>query len=345
MPLREQHLQNVLDSLITAGAAGVLMHYHDADGPWLGASGVAELGTQNPVDPRGSFRIGSVTKTFTATVVLQLIGEGVLSLDDKIDRWLPGLVPAGDAITLLHLLNHTSGLYNYTNDLPDAAGIVQDRFVHWDPLRAVSMANEHAPLFEPGVTRSYSNTNYILLALVIEAATGRSYATEVEDRILRPLKLQQTLVPGDDVTLPEPHAHGYMPVDGELVDMTELNASQAWSAGGIVSTATDLNHFYAALLTGDLLRPAELQALQTTVPTEADFHTGGLGISRLSLPNLVLWGHSGGIFGYRTWSYHSADATHQVTLSLSSTDAAPPQTYDLLVSLFDRRDEAIAQTD
>jgi D-alanyl-D-alanine carboxypeptidase len=142
-------------------------------------------------------------------------------------------------------------------------------------------------------------------------------------------------VPGEDVVLPEPHAHGYLSVDGELVDMAEFNASQAWSAGAIVSTASDLNRFYAALLTGELLRPAELQALLTTVPADADFHAGGLGISRLSLPNLVVWGHTGGIFGYRTWSYHSADATRQVTLSLSTTEAAPLETYDLLVDLFE----------
>jgi len=335
MPLREQRLQKVLDSLISDGAAGVLLHYRDADGPWRGASGVAELGTQTPVDPAGWFRIGSVTKTFTATVVLQLVGEGVLSLDDDVDGWLPGIVPAGDGITLLQLLNHTSGLYNYTEDLPAAAGIVRDRFMHWDPVRAVTMATGHDPLFEPGATWSYSNTNYVLLGLVIEAATGRSYATEVEDRILKPLELRHTLVPGEDVVLPEPHAHGYLSVDGELVDMAEFNASQAWSAGAIVSTASDLNRFYAALLTGELLRPAELHALLTTVPADADFHAGGLGISRLSLPNLVVWGHTGGIFGYRTWSYHSADATRQVTLSLSTTEAAPLETYDLLVDLFE----------
>ncbi|TCC43943.1 class A beta-lactamase-related serine hydrolase [Kribbella capetownensis] len=334
MRLREQRLQEVLDSLVAAGAAGVLVQYRDADGPWSGASGVAELGTQDPVDPTGSFRIGSVTKTFTATVVLQLIGEGALGLEDKVDRWLPGVVPAGDAITLRQLLNHTTGLYNYTDDLPEAAGIVRDRFLHWEPMRAVSMATGHEPSFEPGARRSYSNTNYILLALIIEAATSKPYATELEDRILSPLDLRQTFLPGDDATLPEPHAHGYMSTDGELVDMTELNTSQAWSAGGIVSTATELNHFYAALLNGELLRPAEFQAMQMTVPTDAAFHTGGLGISRLSLPGLVLWGHSGGIFGYRTWSYHSADATRQVTLSINTTDAAPPQTYDLLVRLF-----------
>ncbi len=314
------------------------MHYRDPEGAWRGASGVAELGTHSPVDSEGSFRIGSVTKTFTASVVLQLIGEGVLSLDDKLDRWLPGMVPGGDGITLLHLLNHTSGLYDYTNDLPDAGGTVRDRFMHRDPLRAVSTATRHDPLFEPGASWSYSNTNYILLGLVIEVASGQSYATEVDRCILGPLDLQQTFVPGDDVTLPEPHAHGYLPVDGELIDISDFNASQAWSAGAIVSTAADLNRFYAALLTGELLRPPELQALQATVPTGAAFHTGGLGISRLSLPNMVLWGHSGGMPGYRTWSYHSADASHQVTISLSTTtEAAPPRPCDLLLSLFDRQ--------
>jgi D-alanyl-D-alanine carboxypeptidase len=335
MAPREQHLQNVLDSLVAESAAGALMHYQDEDGPWRGASGVAELGTHHPVDPAGWFRVGSVTKTFTATVVLQLIGEGILSLDDKIDRWLPGLVPGGDGITLHQLLNHTSGLYNYTEELPDVAGIVRDRFEHWDPLRAVRIATDHDPLFEPGTTWSYSNTNYILLGLIIEAATGRSYATQVEDRILSPLDLRHTRLPGDDVTLAEPHAHGYLSVDGELVDISDFNASQAWSAGIIVSTAADLNRFYAALLTGELLRPTELRALRTTVPTDAANHAAGLGISRFSLPNLALWGHSGGIPGYRTWSYHSADATHQVTVSLTTTtDTSPPQPYDLLVSLF-----------
>lgn len=331
---REQRLQDVLDSLVASGAAGVLLHYRDADGSWIGSSGVAEVGTKKPVDPAGSFRIASVTKTFTATVVLQLVGEGVLSLDDQVERWLPGMVPGGEGISLLQLLNHTSGLYNYTSDLPDDAGIVRDRFVHWDPARAITIATAHDPLFEPGANWSYSNTNYILLGLVIEAATGRSYGTELENRILNPLGLQQTSVPGDEVALPEPHAHGYMPVDGELVDMSDFNASQAWSAGSLVSTATDLNRFFAALLSGELLRPAELQAMQTTRPTDADFHAGGLGISRLTLPNLVVWGHTGGIFGYGTWSYHSADATRQVTLSLTTTDQPGPETDALLTSLF-----------
>ncbi|WP_157979927.1 serine hydrolase domain-containing protein [Kribbella monticola] len=334
MPLQEQRLQAVLDSLVSAGAAGVLAQYRDGDEVWSGASGVAELGRPDAVDPAGSFRMASVTKTFTATVVLQLVGEGVLSLDDSLERWLPGMVPGGDGITLRHLLNHTSGLYNYTQDLPDAAGIVRDRFLHWDPARAVTMATSHDPLFEPGTAWSYSNTNFVLLGLVIEAATRSTYATELESRILKPLGLQQTSLPGDEVALPEPHAHGYLAVDDELVDITEFNATQAWSAGGMVSTAADLNRFFAALLTGKLLRPAELEAMLTTRPTDADHHANGLGISRLTLANLVVWGHTGGIFGYSTWSYHSTDATRQVTLSLTTTDKPGPEAEDVLTALF-----------
>ncbi len=329
-------MQKLLDSLVSAGSVGALMHYRDQDGPWVGTSGVAEVGTTTPVDPAGSFRIGSVTKTFTATVVLQLVGEGILSLDDTVDRRLPGVIPAGDVITLRQLLNHTSGLYNYTDDLPDFAGIVRDRFVHWDPRATVDSTAVQPLLFEPGATHSYSNTNYLLLGLIIEAATGKSFATEIESRILQPLDLRDTVIPGDVTTLPEPHARGYLTVDDQLVDISDFNASQAWSAGEFVSTASDLNRFYAALLTGKLLRPAELEAMQTTVPTDKAWHDSGLGLSRITLPNLTLWGHSGGIFGYRTWSYHAADAIHQLTLSLTTTtdDTPPPPTNDLLADAF-----------
>ncbi|GAB3937958.1 serine hydrolase domain-containing protein [Kribbella albertanoniae] len=331
-----RNLQKFLDSLVASGSAGALLHYQDADGPWVGASGVAEIGTAIPVDPAGSFRIGSVTKTFTATVVLQLVGEGVLALDDSVDRWLPGVVPAGKAITLRQLLNHTSGLYDYTKDLPDTAGVIRDRFVHWDPRATVDSAAVQPLSFEPGATYSYSNTNYLVLGLIIEAATSKSFETEIESRILHPLDLQQTGAPGDVATLPEPHARGYLTVDDQLVDISDFNASQAWAAGEFVSTASDLNRFYAALLTGKLLRPAELEAMQTTILTDDAWHGSGLGLSRIALPNLTLWGHSGGIFGYRTWSYHSADAIHQLTLSVTTTtdDTPPPPAYDLLADAF-----------
>jgi D-alanyl-D-alanine carboxypeptidase len=145
-----RRLQQLLDELVDAGAAGVLMHYHDQDGQWRGSRGVAELGTDRPVDPDGWFRIGSVTKTFTAAVVLSLVRDGLVTLDDTCEQWLPGLVPGASGITVLQLLNHTSGLYNYTEDLPDPRQIVLDRYKHWEPKQAIEMATAHAPVFEPG---------------------------------------------------------------------------------------------------------------------------------------------------------------------------------------------------
>lgn len=328
-------MQQLLDELVDAGAVSMLMHYQDGREEWRGSSGVAELGSDRPVDPDGWFRIGSVTKTFTSATVLTLVADGLVTLDDTCELWLPGLVPDGEGIKLRQLLNHTAGLYNYTDDLDALTGIVRERFVHWDPLRAVGMAVAHEPLFAPGTSRSYSNTNYIVAGLIIEAATGNSYASEVRSRILEPLELHQTQVPGDEVSLPEPHAHGYMRVDGELVDMTELNASMAWAAGGIVSRAADLNTFYSALLTGKLLRPEELAALLTTVPTDQPNKTAGLGIGRTELPDgQVIWGHVGGIFGYLTVSYHSADATKQVTLSYTSAGSDDVEVDDLLARVF-----------
>ncbi|GAA0570744.1 beta-lactamase family protein [Kribbella sandramycini] len=324
-------LQAVLDSLISGGAAGVLLHYRDGEGEWSGSAGVAEVGTGRAVDPEGCFRVGSITKTFTATVVLQLVGEGVLGLGDSVERWLPGMIPTGAGITLLHLLNHTSGLYNYVNDLPDTAGIVRDRYVHWDPARAVDIAVQYPVVFKPGTAWSYSNTNYTLLGLIIEAATGRSYEAEVEARILQPLDLKQTYLPGDTTALPEPHAHAYLAVGDDLVDTADVNVSQAWAAGALVSTARDLNTFYTALLSGALLRETEQQALLTTVPTapDASAESVGPGLFRIVLAEVDLWGHTGGIFGYETWSYHSLDGTHHLTLSLTNAGAPVPETAAL----------------
>lgn len=324
-------MQKFLDHLVSTGAAGVLLHYRDEHGEWHGSAGVTDLESRRPVDPDGWFRIGSVTKTFTATVVLSLVADDLVDLEHTCEYWLPGLVPSGDGITVRQLLNHTSGLYNYTDDLPDPAGIVRARFDHWEPQRAVAMGMAHEPLFAPGADWSYSNTNYTLLGLVIEAATGNSYGAEVRARVLEPLDLRETLVPGDDVHLPEPHAHGYLVVDDRLEDLAALNPSQAWAAGELVSTAADLNRFFAALLTGKLLPPTQLEAMLTTAG-DAGY---GLGIARRELPDgTVIWGHNGGIFGYLTSSFHTVDAGRQCTLSRTMADAASPEADDLVAEIF-----------
>jgi D-alanyl-D-alanine carboxypeptidase len=326
-------LQQMLDELVAAGAMGALAQFRDGDSIWAGSSGVAELGSERPLVPDGWFRIGSVTKTFTAALILQLAGEGRLGLDDGLDRWLPGLVPGDGEITLLRLLDHTSGLYNYTDDL-DAAGILRNRSAYWSPQQVVAMATKHEPRFPPGTSRAYCNTSYILLGMVIEKVTGSSYDAEVKRRILQPLNLRQTLAPGDAEVLPEPHARGYLMLDGQPVDITTINTSQAWAAGGMVSTAGDLNQFFRALLAGGLLRSSELRAMQTTIPTAELVVDGGLGVAQVTLPHGgVLWGKDGGAYSYHTLSFHTVEATRQLTVSITVTATARPATHELLTSV------------
>ncbi|MFI6678759.1 serine hydrolase domain-containing protein [Kribbella sp. NPDC050470] len=323
-------MQRFLDSLVDEGAAGVLLHFRSPERTWVGSSGVAELGTDRPVDPDGWFRAGSLTKTFTAVVVLQLVGEGKVQLDAPARDWLPE-VPAG--ISVRQLLNHTSGLHNYTDDLPDAAGIFRDRYLHRDPRETLRVAVGKPRQFEPGASWSYCNTNYIALGLLIEAVTGGAYGDQVRERILDPAGLRRTVLPGDDVELPEPHAHAYLNIDDEYVDIARCNASQAWAAGEVVSTAADLNRFYAAVLGGELLAEAELEAMLTVV--EADDSFGyGLGIVRRRLPDgQVVWGHHGGFFNYLTISFHSADLSMQLTLSATGSKSGQPETDQWLVGL------------
>jgi D-alanyl-D-alanine carboxypeptidase len=322
-PARQQRL---LDEWVADGAAGALAELRDEGGTWNLSSGVAELGTARPVDASGWFRIGSVTKTFTAAVILQLAGEGRLGLDDTVERWVPDVVPGAARITVRQLLDHTSGLYNYTRDLtPD--GILRDRFRRWTPSEVITPACRRGPDFPPGTSRAYDNTAYILLGMVIEKLTGHPYGEQIERRILRPLGLRHTRVCDDQELLPEPHAHGYLAVAGKPIDITVYNPSQAGSAGGMVSTAADLNRFFAELLAGNLLRPSE----------RAEMLSAGLGVERYELPDgVTVLGKEGGFHGYRTWSFHTPDAVRQLTVSVTVALGSGPSTQEFVRSFVGR---------
>jgi D-alanyl-D-alanine carboxypeptidase len=200
----------------------------------------------------------------------------------------------------------------------DGAEFLKIRFRYYSPRELVSIATEHDPYFPPGQGWHYSNTNYILAGLIIEKITGHKYGDEITRRIIRPLGLRDTSIPGTSTRIPGPHAHGYIPIGDRNVDVTELKPSWAWSAGEIISTTADLNRFYAALLGGRLLRPAQLAAMKTTVPVDSEF-SYGLGLYSLELPcGLKIWGHDGGIHGFVTLSLHSADGRRQLTNSIAT---------------------------
>ncbi|MFD5465367.1 serine hydrolase domain-containing protein [Kitasatospora sp. NPDC127059] len=289
---------------------------------WRNATGVAALGGL-PADPEGRFRIGSATKTFVATTLLQLVGERRLGLDDRLECLLPGIVPNSTAITVRQLLNHTSGVANYTQDpafdstAPDwqAAG----RFRPYSLQELVDIADTYPPAFPPGQGWGYSNTNYVLIGMVIERLTGSSWQEEVTRRIIRPLHLTGTSMPGNSPFVPGSHAHGYLRTADGPVDVTLLDPSMAGSAGAGISTTADLTAFLAALLGGRLLPPAELAEMQRTGPSGGG-QSYGLGLQRVDTPCGTYWGHSGGIPGYTTLMLGSADGKRQFASDVTVYD-------------------------
>ncbi|MFF1822489.1 serine hydrolase domain-containing protein [Kribbella sp. NPDC058245] len=275
----------------------------------------AQSGAAGPITPDAYFRIGSVTKTFVATVVLQLVDEQRVRLDTPIERYLPGVVPDGRRITVRQLLDHTSGIYDYAHDAGWSTNRWRgaDRFRHYEPAQLLQVAFSHPPYFPPGTGWHYSNTNYIVAGLLIERVTGRPYGAEISRRILRPLRLTHTSLPGDRPGLPNPHAPGYTSVDGHLVDATLMNPSLDWAAGEMISTTADLNRFFDALFAARLTSRAALAEMRRYVPATSLFDYG-LGLQRFHLPcGTTVEGHSGEILGYTTYSTHSG-STH-ATLS------------------------------
>ncbi|MCC2279887.1 beta-lactamase family protein [Streptomyces sp. ET3-23] len=327
-------LQQDADALHDTGVTGVSARLRTPRGVGTARSGAGDLRTGRPV-PQGEYlRIGSTTKTFVATVLLQLAGEGRLSLDDTVERWLPGAVRGqgndGRRITVRQLLQHTSGLPDYTGDVvPDLspAGYRRNRSTTYTSEQRVAFAMRHRPLFAPGTEWKYSNTNYILAGMVIKAVTGRSWETEVRSRILEPLRLAHTVLPGDDPRLPEPHARDYQQFTpgGPLTDTTIAYLPFDGDAdGAVISTAEDVNTFFTALLRGRLLAPAQLADMQRTVavPDGRDGPPGsryGLGLEWTPLScGGGYWGHSGSGFGYLVWPGVTADGRSAVTVAAHS---------------------------
>ncbi|MEQ4721500.1 serine hydrolase domain-containing protein [Nonomuraea sp. B19D2] len=302
------------------GATAALARVSDGEWTWSGTAGVRDIKRGGRPSPNGHFRIGSVTKTFVATVVLQLVDEGKLRLDDPVDQYLPGLVPGGERITVRRLLNHTSHLYDYMSEPGYSTNRWRGdaRFRSYQPreLLKVAFAKE---LPDDGKWH-YSNTNYVVLGLLVEKLTGRPYGEEVRRRILRPLGLRHTVVPGDQAGVPAPHAKGYEPIP-QLVDATRMNPSLDWAAGEMISTAADLERFMSALLGGKLTSAASLRAMRTPVETGAGFGYGP-GLQAYTLPCGTVWGHSGELIGYLTFAFRS-DSGKSMTMSINPSTRNP----------------------
>jgi len=321
----KQAMRDTLD----LGFPGILAKTSEGGKTWGYAAGVANLITKKPMKTDFHFRIASVTKTFTATVVLQLAAENRLNLDDSIEKWLPGVIQGNgyDAkqITIRQILNHTSGIAEYSRS--KEADFFKNTKKSFTAEELVKIGLSLPPDFAPGKGWSYSNTGYVLLGILIEKVTGNSYAEEIENRIIEPLELSNTFLPGNSSVIPGTnHARGYFQPDGaiELKDVTYYNPSIGSSAGDMISTADDLNKFFSSLLSGKLLKEQQLKQMLTTVPTgSAEISGYGLGIYETKLPNGVsIWGHSGGIPGFSTFAGGTLGGKHTLAVNLNSLGKA-----------------------
>lgn len=322
-------LRASMDALVAAGAAGVQVRVHDEQGDWVGTAGAARLGSADPVPVDGRFRIGSITKTFVAVVVLQLVAEGRVGLDDPVERYLPrfGL---DNRITVRMILDHTSGLPSYggqpgPNGESSPSMLGTDALHTYPPDDMVRFATEQPLWFPPGTNWNYSNTNYILAGLLIEEITETPYAQQVYDRLVGPLGLSGTLLPGTSPEIPGPHTTGYrmakllgVPLP---IDVTSLNPSWAGAAGEIISTTADLDRFITELAGGRLVPPALLAQMTAFRPTGERFgvHRGyGLGLVELSTTSdCVGIGNSGDLPGFHADMYSTVDGTRRVEVSVN----------------------------
>src|SRR5262252_7631464 len=230
--------QAAIQQIVHDGVPGAIGYVRRGSQVTVTTSGLADVATRTPMAAGDRVRVGSVTKTFVATVVLQLVAEHRLSLSDTVARWLPGLVPGGGGITVQELLQHTSGIYSYTNDPGFQQALTADPTRVWRPTELVRIAVAHPPAFPPGTTFAYSNTDYVLLGMIIQAATGHPVGQELQARIFQPLGLRDTYFPYANLHLRKPYAHGYLlgqPGATGPADTTVMSPSWAGAAGGIVS--------------------------------------------------------------------------------------------------------------
>jgi len=324
-------LDAALEKAFQQGSApGVVAAVQTPEYTWIRALGVADRASEEPMTPEMYHRIGSVTKTFTATLLLKAAGDGLLSLEDTIDQYVKG-VPNGDEITLRQLATMTSGVATYSEnkkfDFDGDPGT--DPYKVWKPEELVKIGIEESPLFDPGTEFNYSNTNYVLLGLVLEQVTGKPIGEVYQKEIIQPLGLEDTSFPDlADTSLPDPHAQGYTlqgRSSGEKPrDATDWNPSWTWTAGMMISTVDDLLAYGRALGTGKgLLSPAQqderIDSLVSDVPPfdqpplEGDY---GYGLGLMKEHGWI--GHSGVIPGYNTALYYNRELDAVLVVEVNS---------------------------
>lgn len=326
-------LAGALTGLPADDATAALVRVGGSEGTWRGSAGVHDLDGRSPAQPGARFRAGSVTKVLTAAVVLQLADEKEVSLNRPARSYLPDLVPARYRhVTVRQLLNHTSGI--------PAAAVPGDTVEEWyahrfdrtTPREAVASATAQEPEFPAGRAQHYLNINYTVLGLLVERVTGHTYEEEVNRRVIRPLGLRDTYLPGADPTIRGPHNRGYQvfpTADGgtELRDVTVWGQTGSWAAGDLISTTADLEHLVTALFRGRIVRGPALEEMFTLPGGKVHMYGSkdpaaySAGLSMLRLGGREVWAKTGSRYGYLAGVAATRDLSRTLVYSVNDTDA------------------------
>lgn len=290
-------------------------------GSWTIALGTSNLATHAPMNVNSHMRIGSITKTMTATVILQLVDQGKLRLDDPVSTYQPE-VPNGAHITIRELLNMTSGIFDYLEDTEFFHTMFTNPTKVWDLKDLLAIAFKHQPYFAPGRGWHYSSTNYILLGMIIEQLSHQRVEQVFQQRIFTPLGMVgSSLQPITSAAIPDPHPQGYLRLSrtGPVRDATDLNQSWGWAAGSAISTLHDLQIWAKALATGQLLSAATHKEQLSWTPTSND--TYGLGVMKVD-PGSGFIGHGGLLAGFQSEMAYQPQKGATIVV-LTNLNAAP----------------------
>lgn len=325
-------VQGGLDAITATGVTGALLRLAGPAGVEVLHSGVADPASGRPPGANDTFRIASISKAFSGAVILALVRDGRVGLDDTVAQWLPGAFPGAERVTLRQLLDHTSGLFNYTEDEQFLMQFGADPLRVWTPQDLVAVAARHPLNFDPGTAYRYSNTDNIVVGLIAEAASSETYDVLLRTRVFDRLGLRHTRLP-ETPSLPEPYIRGFVwDDDGALEDVSEaISPTGVWASGAIIATAADLGRFVGALVSGDLYGPAQRLAARRTVPGDSQppgppgpgTNQAGLAVFRYDTVCGTFWGHTGRFPGYRSYALATPDGSHTLVLTLN-TEPAPP---------------------
>ena len=342
-------LASDVDALAASGVVGVQVEQLVNGTRHWASAGVSDLHRRSAIQPESRYRIASTTKAFVAALTLRLVDQGVLDLEDRLEHWLPGIAEGSDldasSITLRHLLSHRSGIADHVDDLEallaearSGAAFMALLQQRWSPAELVALAFAHGALAKPGQDFRYSDTNYVLIGMIIEAATDQHWEEALAEQILEPLMLRHTVAPGAVPALPGAYMHGYatLPFASGYRDVTPLNPSALDAAAALVSTPADVNTFFSALLGGKLVSDAALREMKSLEPVsdQPDAPSYGLGLMFVPLPcGGGYYGHPGDTIGYHTRNAVSEDGKRSVCIAISGDGDFDPASNALIARL------------